>query len=81
MFGWFQTMLWAEFIERTVDAGLELTHENLRKTLKSIKNWDTGGIASVPVTIRNNSIPVGRIFKVDAAKNKYVPVSDVIEIK
>ena len=81
MFGWFQTMLWAETIERTIDAGLELTHDNLRKTLNSIKDWDTGGIASIPITVRNNSIPVGRVFKVNAAEGKYEPVSDVIEIQ
>ncbi|RLB87672.1 MAG: amino acid ABC transporter substrate-binding protein, partial [Deltaproteobacteria bacterium] len=81
MFGWFQTMLWTEIIERTIDAGLPLTHENLRNTLNAIENWDTGGIASIPVSIRNNSIPVGRVFKVNAAKGKYEPVSEIIEIK
>lgn len=81
MFGWFQTMVWAEVIERTIDAGKPLTDENLRATLNSIKDWDTGGIASVPVTVRNNSIPFGRIFKINAAEGKYEPVSEVIEIK
>ena len=81
IFGWFQTMLWAEIIERTIDAGLELTHTNLKKTLNSIKDWDTGGIASVPITIKNNSIPVGRIFRVNIAKGGYEPVSEVIVIK
>ncbi len=81
MFGWFQTMLWAEIIERTIDADKPLTHENLRETLNSIENWDSGGIASVPVTVRNNSIPIGRVFKVNAAQGRYEPVSEVIEIK
>jgi len=81
MFGWFQTMLWSEIIERTIDAGLPLTDTNLRKTLNSIENWDTGGIASIPVSVRNNSIPVGRVFKINAAKGRYEPVSEVIEIK
>lgn len=81
MFGWFQSMLWCEIIERTVDADLPLTHENLRSSLNTIKNWDTGGIASIPITVRNNSIPYGRIFKINAAKGKYEPVSEVIEIK
>ncbi len=81
MFGWFQGMVWAEVIGRTVDAGKELTVDNLRATLNSIENWDTGGIASVPVTVRNNSIPFGRVFKVNAAEGRYEPVSEVIEIK
>jgi len=81
MFGWFQTMLWAEIIERTIDAGLPLTHDNLRSSLNAIKDWDTGGIASIPITVRNNSIPVARVFRVNAAKGKYEAVSDVIEIQ
>jgi branched-chain amino acid transport system substrate-binding protein len=81
MFGWFQGMVWAEAIGRTLDAGKPLTAENLRATINSIENWDTGGIASVPVTFRNNSIPVGRIFRADIAKGRYVPVSETITIQ
>ena len=81
MFGWFQGMVWAETIERTIDAGKPLTVDNLRATLNSIENWDTGGIASVPVTVRKNSIPFGRVFKANMAKGRYEPVSEVIEIK
>lgn len=80
MFGWFQGMVWAEAIGRTIDAGKPLTADNVRDTLNSIANWDTGGITSVPVTVRNNSIPFGRVFKVNMAKGRYEPVSDVIEI-
>ena len=74
-------MVWAETIERTIDAGKPLTVDNLRATLNSIENWDTGGIASVPVTVRKNSIPFGRVFKANMAKGRYEPVSEVIEIK
>jgi branched-chain amino acid transport system substrate-binding protein len=81
MFGWFQGMVWAETIGRTLDAGKELTVDNLRATLNSIEKWDTGGIASVPVTVRKNSIPFGRIFRADMASGRYVPVSETIEIK
>jgi branched-chain amino acid transport system substrate-binding protein len=81
MFGWFQGMVWAETIGRTLDAGKELNVENLRATLNSIKDWDTEGIASVPVTVRNNSIPFGRIFKANMEKGRYEPVSETIEIQ
>ena len=81
MAGWLQSMLWAETIGRTLDAGKPLTAENLRTTLNSIENWDTGGIASVPVTIRNNSIPFGRIFRANIAEGRYEAVSDMIEMK
>lgn len=81
MFGWFQGMLWAELVERNLDAGKDLTAANLRATLEGLENWDTGGIASAPLTFRNNSFPVGRIFKANIAEKRYEPVSDVIEIQ
>ena len=30
---------------------------------------------------RNNSMPMAKIFRINAAKGKYEPVSDAIEIK
>ncbi len=81
MFGWFQGMVWGEVIGRTIDAGKPITAANLRATLNSIEKWDTGGITSVPITFRNNSIPLGRIFKANIAAERYEPVSEIIEIQ
>ncbi|HSH70386.1 MAG TPA: ABC transporter substrate-binding protein [Deferrisomatales bacterium] len=81
VFGWFQAMLWTEAIQRTLDAGKELTPDNLRAALNGIENWDTGGIASVPVTVRNNSIPVAKIFRLNAKAAAYEAVSKSIEMK
>jgi len=81
VFGWFQGMLWVEGIQRTLAAGKELNADNLRAAINAIENWDTGGIASIPVTVRNNSIPVAKIFRLDAAAGKYEAVSEAIEIR
>jgi branched-chain amino acid transport system substrate-binding protein len=81
VFGWFQGMLWGEAVGRVLDAGQELTADNVRAAINSIENWDTGGIASVPVTVRNNSIPVARVFRLNAKAGKYEPVSETIEMK
>ena len=75
---WFSGMIFTEVIKRTMDAGLELTGDNLKATLDGIEDWDTGGLIGVPVTFRNNSIPVGRIYRGNSATGRMDPVSDWI---
>ena len=43
----------------------ELNGKNLKAALNSISNFDTGGLIGVPISIKGNSIPVGRIYKAD----------------
>lgn len=80
MQGWFNAMVWTEVIKRTLDAGKELTAENMASSLASIEDWDTGGIIGIPVTVRDMSFPVGRIWRVNAEEGRYEPVSDWIHL-
>ena len=75
---WFSGMILTEVIKRTMDAGLELTGDNLKATLDAIEDWDTGGLIGVPVTFRDGSIPVGRIYQGNSATGRMDPVSDWI---
>ncbi|SFR67958.1 amino acid/amide ABC transporter substrate-binding protein, HAAT family [Marinobacter daqiaonensis] len=77
---WFNAMVWTEVIQRTLDAGKELTGDNMAEALASIKDWDTGGIMGIPVTVKDMSFPVGRIWRVNAAEGRYEPVSDWIHL-
>ncbi|HDZ38288.1 MAG TPA: amino acid ABC transporter substrate-binding protein [Marinobacter sp.] len=78
--GWFNAMVWTEVIKRTMDAGKELTADNMAESLASIKDWDTGGIIGIPVTVHDMSFPVGRIWRVNAKEARYEPVSDWIHL-
>ena len=78
--GWFSGMIFTEVIKRTLDAGLELTGDNLKATLDGIEDWDTGGLIGVPVSFKNNSIPVGRIYQGNSATGRMDPVSDWIRL-
>ena len=80
MQGWFNAMVWTEVVKRTLDAGMELTGDNMAEALASIEDWDTGGIIGVPVTAKNMSFPVGRIWRVNAKEGRYEPVSDWIHL-
>ena len=78
--GFLAAMLFAEAAKRTIEAKKELTGKNLKAALNSIKDFDTGGLIGVPITIKGNSIPVGRIYKADMKQQKMVAASDWITL-
>ena len=81
MQGFLSTMLLTEAAKRTLEAGNELTGKNMKTALSSIRNFDTGGIIGVPLSIKGNSIPIGRIYKADFKQQKMVPASDWISLQ
>ena len=80
MQGWLAAMLFVESAKRCLDAGKPLTGPNLKAALNSLKDFDTGGLIGVPITISGNSIPVGRVYKADMKAQKMVPASDWIKL-
>ena len=78
--GFLAAMLFVESAKRTLEAGKPLNGDNLKAALNSIKDFDTGGLIGVPITITGNSIPVGRVYKADMKAQKMVPASDWIKL-
>ncbi|GAA0571723.1 ABC transporter substrate-binding protein [Caenispirillum bisanense] len=78
--GMLTAMLMTEAVKRTLADGKELTGANMKAALNSLKDFDTGGLIGVPVSIPGNSIPVGRIYRADMGQQKMVPVSDWINL-
>jgi branched-chain amino acid transport system substrate-binding protein len=70
------TNLFIESLRRADKTGT-ITGDSLAKGLASIKDFDVGGLMP-PVTMKNNSIPVGRIVRGNAKTLKFDPVSDWI---
>lgn len=81
MQGFLAAMLLTEAARRTLDAGNELNGKNMKIALSSIRNFDTGGIIGVPLSIKGNSIPIGRIYKADFKAQKMVAASDWINLQ
>ncbi|WP_323000847.1 ABC transporter substrate-binding protein [Denitromonas sp.] len=79
--GFLSAMLYTESARRTLAAGKPMTAANLKAALNSIENFDTGGLIGTPITIRGNSIPVGRIYRADAKAGRMVPASDWIVLE
>ena len=78
--GFLTAMLFTEAAKRTLNANKELNGKNLKAALDSIKDFDTGGLIGVPITIKGNSIPVGRVYKADMKAQKMVAASDWIAL-
>jgi branched-chain amino acid transport system substrate-binding protein len=81
MQGFLAAMLFTEAAKRTLDAGKELNGPNLKAALNTIRNFDTGGLIGVPINIKGNSIPVGRIYRADIKQGKMLPASDWIVLE
>jgi branched-chain amino acid transport system substrate-binding protein len=79
--GFLAAMLLTEAMKRTIDAGKPLTGANMKASLNTISNFDTGGIIGTPITIKGNSIPVGRVYKADMKQKKMMPVSEWITLQ
>ena len=80
MQGFLTAMLMTEAAKRTLDAKKDLTAANMKAALNSIKDFDTGGIIGVPISIPGNTVPVGRVYQYDGANKIMKPVSDWIKI-
>ena len=69
-------MIFVECLRKADSAG-ELNAEGLIKVLKSLKDFDTGGLTP-PLTIRENRFPIARVLESNPAKGIFEPVSDWI---
>ncbi|QEA12877.1 ABC transporter substrate-binding protein [Comamonas flocculans] len=78
--GMLAAMLFLESVKRCLDAGKPLTGDAMKAALNSIKDYDTGGLIGVPISIPGNSIPVGRVYQADMKAQKMVAVSDWIKL-
>jgi branched-chain amino acid transport system substrate-binding protein len=67
-------------LKRTLAANEELNAANMMKHARAIRNFDSGGIFGVPITMTNNSFPVGRVYQFSAADKVLKPASDWITI-
>ncbi|MEW6351804.1 MAG: ABC transporter substrate-binding protein [Thermodesulfobacteriota bacterium] len=79
MQGFMTGLIFVECLRRADKAG-QLNGEGLVQALKSLKDFDTGGL-SAPLTIRNNRFPVARIWQTNVEKEIFEPVSGWIRVE
>ena len=66
---WISAMMVTKATEIVIDAGQPITGDTLAAAMRSIKNWDTGGIVGAPVNITNQQIGLGQVVKYSKANN------------
>lgn len=80
MQGFTTALLMLEAARRTLAANRDLSGANLKASLNSIRDFDTGGLIGVPVSIPGNSVPVGRVYRFDARAKQMLPASEWIRL-
>lgn len=66
---WMSAMMATKAFEIVIDAGKEVNGDNLAEALRSVKDWDTGGIVDSPMTITNQQIGLARLVTYSEANN------------
>jgi branched-chain amino acid transport system substrate-binding protein len=72
-------LLFVESFKRADKMKGGITADNMVQAFQSIKNYDVGGLMP-PVTIKDNSIPVGRVYRGNASTMRFDPISDWIRM-
>lgn len=81
MQGFLSAMLMVESARRVLADGGELNGDTLKAAFNSIRDFDTGGVIGIPISVPGNSVPVGRVYQFSAAEGKMLPVSDWISLE
>ena len=76
MQGFLTGLIFVECLKRADKAG-DLTGDGLVKALQSIKDFDVGGLMP-PITVVNNKVPMGRVYKANVSKKIFEPITDWI---
>jgi branched-chain amino acid transport system substrate-binding protein len=78
---WISSMMATKAFELVIDAGKEVNGDNLAEAMRSIKDWDTGGVIGAPVTIAGQQVGLGQIIKWNKEKDWFPePVSDWMRV-
>lgn len=77
---WISSMMATRAFEIVIDAGEEINGDNLAKAMRSVKDWDTGGLIDVPVSIINQQIGLGRIVRFKANEWEMEELSDWMRV-
>lgn len=60
---WISGMMATKAFELVIDAGQEVNGDNLSNAMRTVSDWDTGGLIDAPVTIAKQQIGLGRIIR------------------
>jgi branched-chain amino acid transport system substrate-binding protein len=80
--GWMNAMMAAKAFETVIDAGKEINGKNLADAMRSVKNWDTGGMVGAPINIAGQKLGLGQVIRWSKDKDwTPVPVSKWMKVE
>jgi len=71
-------LIWKKSMEITLEANKEVNADNLMASMRSIKDWDTGGFFGSPISLDKHKISQGRVYRYNAETKLFTPASDWI---
>ena len=78
---WISGMMATKAFEIVIDSGKPVNGDNLAAAMRTIKNWDTGGLIDVPVSIVGQQIGLGRIIKFNPTQADIIePITDWVKV-
>jgi branched-chain amino acid transport system substrate-binding protein len=78
---WISGMMATKATEIVIDAGQEVNGDNLANAMRTIKDWDTGGLIDMPVSITNQQTGMGRVVRYSKATNfDQEPMTDWMKV-
>jgi branched-chain amino acid transport system substrate-binding protein len=80
--GWVLAIFMRDVIAKVIESGKPLNGDNLIAAANDMKNWDSGGMIGTPVSLSNQRVPVGRIyrFSVKGDQFSFKPETDWIKV-
>ena len=70
IFSWANALIFREAAAACINAGEELTGDNLIRAVQNIKDWDSGGVFPLPVTFRDNRVPSAVLYRFGVTPEK-----------
>lgn len=81
--GWVLGLFLRDVLIKTLDAGKEINGDNLIEAATSMKDWDSGGMIGVPVTMVNQRLPYGVVYRYSVGKDSFSfkPAADWMKVE
>lgn len=80
--GWAIALFMRDVLTKVVEAGKPINGDNLIAAANAIKDWDSGGLIGVPVTLARQRLPYGIIYRFNVKEGSFSfkPETDWIRV-
>ena len=77
---WLSAMIFCEVAHRCIKAGKSLSQPNMTAALRSMNDFDTGGLTGLLADLSKHQISSGRLYRLDPSTKRMEPASGWIKV-